>query len=120
MLDAKAQFFFYLGAVVCFVLAVGRGLERRAHDTAWARATTRASSIGLALYAFPLMWNTGYSVLVGAQGEEAGARIRGLCRRKCANTPEEEQSLAYRPTARSSCALVILERPLMPFSRASL
>lgn len=55
MLDAKIVFFFYLAAVVCFVLAAvgtvggGRG------------ALSRVSLVplGLALFVFPQMWNIG-------------------------------------------------------------
>jgi hypothetical protein len=60
MLDAKAQFFFYLAAVICFVIAAAgeawrfgrlgrRGLPGR----------LALVPLGLALWLFPTMWNTG-------------------------------------------------------------
>lgn len=60
MLDKKVEFFFYLGAVVCFALA--------AAGTSWrfGRLGRRGLApqlvlvpLGLALWLFPLMWNTG-------------------------------------------------------------
>ena len=62
MLDTKAQFFFFLAAVVCFLMAaLGEGWKG-------GRMTRRGLSprlvllpLGLALYVFPIMWNTGYN-----------------------------------------------------------
>ncbi len=60
MIDAKGQFFFYLAAVICFALA--------AAGDAWAfgRMGRRGLAprlalvpLGLLLWLFPLMWNTG-------------------------------------------------------------
>ena len=60
MLDAKAQFFFYLASVICFVVA--------AAGEAWrfGRLGRRGLAprlllvpLGLALFVFPTMWNTG-------------------------------------------------------------
>jgi hypothetical protein len=60
VLDKKVEFFFYLAAVICFVLAAAgeswrfgrlgrRGLAPR----------VVLIPLGLALWLFPLMWNTG-------------------------------------------------------------
>ena len=57
MLDPKIKFIFYAAAVACFVLAAvgstGRGGGRG--------AMTRVSLVplGLALFVFPTMWDTG-------------------------------------------------------------
>lgn len=60
MIDAKGQFFFYLAAVICFLIAAagetwrfGR-LGRQGHA-----ARLGLVPLGLALWLFPLMWNTG-------------------------------------------------------------
>lgn len=52
-MDIKLKFFFYLAAVVCFGLAtagttVGRG-----------RTSLNLTALGLALFVFPTMWDTG-------------------------------------------------------------
>ena len=58
MLDPKIKFIFYAAAVACFVLAAvqstGRGGGGRG-------ALTRVSLVplGLALFVFPAMWDTG-------------------------------------------------------------
>jgi hypothetical protein len=56
MLNIKTTFVFYLAAFICFVLAaLGEGaLARR-------RVPSRLVllPLGLALWLFPLMWNTG-------------------------------------------------------------
>ena len=62
MLSNKATFFFYLAAVICFlVAAAGEGWR-------WGGMTRRGLKprlvllpLGLALWLFPLMWNTGYT-----------------------------------------------------------
>ena len=58
-MDPKVQFFFYLGAVVCFALAAfgdmrvgGRG------GRAFAPAVGLVP-LGLLLFVFPVLWNTG-------------------------------------------------------------
>ncbi len=52
-MNLKLKFFFYLAAVVCFALAaVGTRLSRRA-------PTVALVPLGLALFAFPTMWDTG-------------------------------------------------------------
>lgn len=60
MIDAKGQFFFYLAAVICFFVAAagetwrfGR-LGRRGLGPRLALVP-----LGLGLWLFPLMWNTG-------------------------------------------------------------
>jgi len=49
-MSLEVQFFFYLAAVVCFVLAA---LGSRV------RAQVAFVPLGLALFVFPTMWNTG-------------------------------------------------------------
>lgn len=49
-LSPQVQFFFYLAAVVCFVLAA---LGSRV------RAQVAFVPLGLALFVFPTLWNTG-------------------------------------------------------------
>ena len=58
MLDPKIVFLFYAAAVVCFVLATvqgsGGGIGSRG-----AMARVSLIPLGLALFVFPTMWNTG-------------------------------------------------------------
>jgi len=62
VLDAKAQFFFYLAAVICFVLAaLGEGWKGGRMTRRGLAPRLVLLPLGLALYAFPLMWNTGYT-----------------------------------------------------------
>ena len=59
MIGPKGQFFFYLAAVVCFVLAtIG---EPRVGRFGRAGVASRIAFVplGLALWLFPTMWNTG-------------------------------------------------------------
>jgi len=59
MLSAKTTFIFYLAAVICFVLAaLGEGsFGRIARRSVPSRLVLLP--LGLALWLFPLMWNTG-------------------------------------------------------------
>lgn len=60
MIGPKGQFFFFLAAVICFVLAA-IGEPRLAGRFGRASAVSRIAFVplGLALWLFPLMWNTG-------------------------------------------------------------
>jgi hypothetical protein len=61
MLNEKATFFFYLGAVLCFVLAaIGETWRYGARTRAGLAPRLVLLPLGLALWLFPLMWNTGY------------------------------------------------------------
>lgn len=60
MLDKKVEFFFYLAATLCFVLAAAGESWR------YGRLGRRGLAprvvlipLGLALWLFPLLWNTG-------------------------------------------------------------
>jgi hypothetical protein len=57
-MDPKLAFLFYLAAVVCFALAAFRtmGLGR---GPAGVGARIGLVPLGLGLWLFPLMWNTG-------------------------------------------------------------
>lgn len=62
MIDLKGQFFFYLAAVICFLIAAAGETWR------FGRLGRRGVAgrlglvpLGLALWLFPLMWNTGES-----------------------------------------------------------
>lgn len=62
MLDAKAQFFFYLAAVLCFlVAAAGEGWTHGRMTRRGLKPRLVLLPLGLALWLFPLMWNTGYT-----------------------------------------------------------
>jgi hypothetical protein len=62
MLDAKAQFFFYLAAVVCFLFAAaGEGWRHGARTRRGLKPQLVLVPFGLALWLFPLMWNTGHT-----------------------------------------------------------
>jgi len=62
MLDQKAQFFFYLAAVVCFVVAaLGAGWKVGRRTKSGLDPQLVVLPLGLALWLFPLMWNTGYA-----------------------------------------------------------
>jgi hypothetical protein len=59
-MDKEVEFFFYLGAVICFALAAAGEAWR------YGRLGRRGMAprivlvpLGLALWLFPLMWNTG-------------------------------------------------------------
>ena len=61
MLNEKARFFFYLAAVVCFVLAaIGETWTYGARTRAGLAPRLVLLPLGLALWLFPLMWNTGH------------------------------------------------------------
>jgi hypothetical protein len=59
-LDKKVEFFFYLGAVLCFVLAAaGEGWRYGRLGRRGLAPRVVLVPLGLALWLFPLMWNTG-------------------------------------------------------------
>ena len=59
-MDPEVSFFFYLGAVVCFVLAaLGEGWRFGARTRAGLRPTIALLPLGLALAFFPIMWDAG-------------------------------------------------------------
>jgi len=57
MLDPKIVFIFYLAAVVCFLLAAFQGSVAGLGRGAVSRIGL--VPLGLALFVFPTMWNTG-------------------------------------------------------------
>jgi hypothetical protein len=60
MIDAKGQFFFYLAAVICFVVAAaGEGWKHGSMTRRGLKPRLVLMPLGLALWLFPLMWNTG-------------------------------------------------------------
>ena len=62
MLDQKAQFFFYLAAVLCFIVAaLGEGWKHGRRTRGGLAPLVTVLPLGLALWLFPLMWNTGYA-----------------------------------------------------------
>jgi hypothetical protein len=59
-MEPDVSFFFYLGAVVCFVLAaLGEGWRFGARTRAGLKPTLTLLPLGLALAFFPIMWDTG-------------------------------------------------------------
>jgi hypothetical protein len=59
-MDPEVSFFFYLGAIVCFVLAaLGEGWRYGARTRAGLKPSLTLLPLGLALAFFPLMWDTG-------------------------------------------------------------
>lgn len=59
-MDEEVQFFFYLAAVVCFVLAAaGEGWRYGSRGRKGLAPRVVLVPLGLALWLFPLMWNTG-------------------------------------------------------------
>lgn len=61
MINEKGQFFFYLAAVICFVLAaVGETWKYGARTRAGLAPVLALLPLGLALWVFPTMWNVGY------------------------------------------------------------
>ncbi len=54
-MDKKIEFLFYAAAVICFVLAAAGDVPRRRG----ALARVALIPLGLALFVFPIMWNTG-------------------------------------------------------------
>lgn len=62
MIDAKGQFFFYLAAVLCFlVAAAGTGWRHGRMTRRGLEPRVVLVPLGLALWLFPLMWNTGHT-----------------------------------------------------------
>lgn len=60
MINEKGQFFFYLAAVLCFlVAAAGESWKFGKRSRAGLPAQVVLLPLGLALWLFPLMWNTG-------------------------------------------------------------
>ncbi len=59
-MDPKIQFFFYLGAVICFALAAaGDAWRFGARGRRGLAPRLGLVPLGLALFVFPTMWNTG-------------------------------------------------------------
>ncbi|HVE47881.1 MAG TPA: hypothetical protein VNA57_14185 [Acidimicrobiales bacterium] len=60
MIDGKGTFFFYLAAVICFfVAAAGETWKFGRLGRQGLAARLGLVPLGLALWLFPLMWNTG-------------------------------------------------------------
>jgi hypothetical protein len=58
--DQEVEFFFYLAAVICFVLAAaGEGWRYGRLGRRGMAPRVVLVPLGLALWLFPLMWNTG-------------------------------------------------------------
>jgi hypothetical protein len=58
-MDPEIAFFFYLGAIACFVLAaLGEGWRFGARTRAGLKPTLTLLPLGLALAFFPTMWDT--------------------------------------------------------------
>jgi hypothetical protein len=58
--DNEVKFFFYLGAVLCFVLAaLGEGWRYGGRGRRGLAPRLVLLPLGLALFAFPSMWDTG-------------------------------------------------------------
>lgn len=59
-MDPKVAFWFYLGAVICFVLAaLGTGWSMGRLGRGGVAPQIALQPLGLALFAFPLMWTIG-------------------------------------------------------------
>ena len=59
-MDKEVEFFFYLAAVVCFVLAAaGEGWRFGSRGRRGLAPRLVLLPLGLALWLFPLMWTTG-------------------------------------------------------------
>lgn len=59
-MDPEISFFFYLAAVICFVLAaLGEGWRYGARTRAGLTPSIALLPLGLALGFFPLMWDAG-------------------------------------------------------------
>ena len=59
-MDPEIAFFFYLAAVVCFVVAaLGEGWRYGARTRRGLKPSLTLLPLGLALFAFPTMWNVG-------------------------------------------------------------
>jgi hypothetical protein len=58
--DPEVSFFFYLGAVICFVVAaLGEGWRYGARGRRGLAPRLVLIPLGLALFVFPTMWTTG-------------------------------------------------------------
>lgn len=58
-MDKKVEFFFYLAAVLCFVLAAaGEGWRYGSRGRKGLAPRLVLLPLGLALWLFPLLWNT--------------------------------------------------------------
>jgi hypothetical protein len=58
-MDPEIAFFFYLGAIACFVLAaLGEGWRFGARTRAGLKPTLTLLPLGLALAFVPIMWDT--------------------------------------------------------------
>jgi len=59
-MDPEISFFFYLGAVICFVLAaLGEGWRYGHRTRAGMKPSLTLLPLGLALAFIPIMWDTG-------------------------------------------------------------
>ncbi|MEO7836788.1 MAG: hypothetical protein ABIS21_04000 [Acidimicrobiales bacterium] len=59
-MEPKIQFFFYLGAVICFALsAAGEAWKFGARSRRGMAPALALLPLGLALFAFPTMWTLG-------------------------------------------------------------
>jgi hypothetical protein len=59
-MDPEIAFFFYLGAVICFVLAaLGETWKYGGRTRRGLKPTLTLLPLGLALLAFPVMWTAG-------------------------------------------------------------
>ncbi len=59
-MDEEVQFFFYLAAVLCFVIAAaGEGWRYGSRGRRGLAPRVVLVPLGLALWLFPTMWNTG-------------------------------------------------------------
>lgn len=59
-MDPEVQFFFYLAAVICFVIAAaGEGWRYGTRGRKGLAPRLVLVPLGLALWLFPTMWNTG-------------------------------------------------------------
>lgn len=58
-MDPEVSFFFYLAAVICFVLAaMGEGWRYGGRTRAGMKPSLALMPLGLALAFFPLLWDT--------------------------------------------------------------
>ncbi len=59
-MDPEVQFFFYLAAVICFLIAAaGEGWRYGSRGRKGLAPRVVLVPLGLALWLFPTMWNTG-------------------------------------------------------------
>jgi|GEM_PF-1679264 len=60
LMEPEVSFFFYLGGVICFLLAtLGEGWKYGSRSRRGLAPAVALLPLGLALVFFPLMWNTG-------------------------------------------------------------